>query len=277
MGMFDFWTFLHLQFQNPNISVRRLQLSRHTIYAKLKAIYQPQSLFLMFEFGITPHHQDLKTSEAGVSHQMGYLWMYPHLEQGSQSRLGEISLGFSIIPEGQDHLGVWENVTRMAEKQIPHGRAVQSSRWGLPAVPEVTKGKGLWGGSLWGGQDQQTGGWSIPVSVALEELCRNWDIPNVLVFITRMWLHSSEYSGHTCRINEVKWTEWKTHVSFLNEDPGPIRRTGTVALRCCGVFFCGPCDFMWVKTKRPGFPTCESEGPSQLWYSTALFRTAFKN
>ncbi|XP_021093816.1 transient receptor potential cation channel subfamily V member 3 isoform X4 [Heterocephalus glaber] len=27
------------------------------------------------------------------------------------------------------------------------------------------------------------------------------------------------------RINEVKWTEWKTHVSFLNEDPGPIRRT----------------------------------------------------
>uniref|UniRef100_A0A8C3NJS8 Ion transport domain-containing protein n=1 Tax=Geospiza parvula TaxID=87175 RepID=A0A8C3NJS8_GEOPR len=27
------------------------------------------------------------------------------------------------------------------------------------------------------------------------------------------------------RINEVKWTEWKTHVSFINEDPGP---TGTV-------------------------------------------------
>ncbi|KAM9045233.1 transient receptor potential cation channel subfamily V member 3 isoform 3-T3 [Megaptera novaeangliae] len=27
------------------------------------------------------------------------------------------------------------------------------------------------------------------------------------------------------RINEVKWTEWKTHVSFLNEDPGPGRRT----------------------------------------------------
>ncbi|NWV69661.1 TRPV3 protein, partial [Malurus elegans] len=26
------------------------------------------------------------------------------------------------------------------------------------------------------------------------------------------------------RINEVKWTEWKTHVSFINEDPGP---TGT--------------------------------------------------
>ncbi|NWX60619.1 TRPV3 protein, partial [Promerops cafer] len=23
------------------------------------------------------------------------------------------------------------------------------------------------------------------------------------------------------RINEVKWTEWKTHVSFINEDPGP--------------------------------------------------------
>lgn len=23
------------------------------------------------------------------------------------------------------------------------------------------------------------------------------------------------------RINEVKWTEWKTHVAFINEDPGP--------------------------------------------------------
>uniref|UniRef100_A0A674KFP5 Transient receptor potential cation channel subfamily V member 3 n=1 Tax=Terrapene triunguis TaxID=2587831 RepID=A0A674KFP5_9SAUR len=30
------------------------------------------------------------------------------------------------------------------------------------------------------------------------------------------------------RINEVKWTEWKTHVSFINEDPGP---TGTVNLK----------------------------------------------
>jgi len=29
---------------------------------------------------------------------------------------------------------------------------------------------------------------------------------------------------NTNRINEVKWTEWKTHVSFINEDPGP---TGT--------------------------------------------------
>uniref|UniRef100_A0A8D2PIS5 Transient receptor potential cation channel subfamily V member 3 n=1 Tax=Zosterops lateralis melanops TaxID=1220523 RepID=A0A8D2PIS5_ZOSLA len=26
---------------------------------------------------------------------------------------------------------------------------------------------------------------------------------------------------HLVLINEVKWTEWKTHVSFINEDPGP--------------------------------------------------------
>ncbi|XP_054111601.1 transient receptor potential cation channel subfamily V member 3 isoform X5 [Callithrix jacchus] len=40
------------------------------------------------------------------------------------------------------------------------------------------------------------------------------------------------------RINEVKWTEWKTHVSFLNEDPGPGRRTDGVCLspwpKCSG-------------------------------------------
>uniref|UniRef100_A0A8D0GU96 Transient receptor potential cation channel subfamily V member 3 n=1 Tax=Sphenodon punctatus TaxID=8508 RepID=A0A8D0GU96_SPHPU len=30
------------------------------------------------------------------------------------------------------------------------------------------------------------------------------------------------------RINEVKWTEWKTHVSFINEDPGP---TGTFIIK----------------------------------------------
>eukprot|EP00073_Rattus_norvegicus_P050565 XP_017452949.1 PREDICTED: transient receptor potential cation channel subfamily V member 3 isoform X3 [Rattus norvegicus] len=50
------------------------------------------------------------------------------------------------------------------------------------------------------------------------------------------WLRSRFRMGELCkvadedfrlclRINEVKWTEWKTHVSFLNEDPGPIRRT----------------------------------------------------
>ncbi|OWK14435.1 TRPV3 [Cervus elaphus hippelaphus] len=38
-------------------------------------------------------------------------------------------------------------------------------------------------------------------------------------------LGNSENDYHTLRINEVKWTEWKTHVSFLNEDPGPGRRT----------------------------------------------------
>uniref|UniRef100_A0A8C2VIT4 Transient receptor potential cation channel subfamily V member 3 n=1 Tax=Chinchilla lanigera TaxID=34839 RepID=A0A8C2VIT4_CHILA len=49
------------------------------------------------------------------------------------------------------------------------------------------------------------------------------------------WLRSRFRMGELCkvaeddfrlclRINEVKWTEWKTHVSFLNEDPGPIRR-----------------------------------------------------
>ncbi|KAF5911726.1 hypothetical protein HPG69_015704 [Diceros bicornis minor] len=40
----------------------------------------------------------------------------------------------------------------------------------------------------------------------------------------RLCLRENDY--HTRRINEVKWTEWKTHVSFLNEDPGPGRRTG---------------------------------------------------
>ncbi|XP_036691490.1 transient receptor potential cation channel subfamily V member 3 isoform X8 [Balaenoptera musculus] len=56
------------------------------------------------------------------------------------------------------------------------------------------------------------------------------------------WLRSRFRMGELCkvaeqdfrlclRINEVKWTEWKTHVSFLNEDPGPGRRTGTAAVR----------------------------------------------
>ncbi|XP_033702762.1 transient receptor potential cation channel subfamily V member 3 isoform X5 [Tursiops truncatus] len=50
------------------------------------------------------------------------------------------------------------------------------------------------------------------------------------------WLKSRFQMGELCkvaeqdfrlclRINEVKWTEWKTHVSFLNEDPGPGRRS----------------------------------------------------
>ncbi|XP_019490204.1 PREDICTED: transient receptor potential cation channel subfamily V member 3 [Hipposideros armiger] len=50
------------------------------------------------------------------------------------------------------------------------------------------------------------------------------------------WLRSRFRMGELCkvaeedfrlclRINEVKWTEWKTHVSFLNEDPGRVRRT----------------------------------------------------
>ncbi|XP_027704652.1 transient receptor potential cation channel subfamily V member 3 isoform X3 [Vombatus ursinus] len=49
------------------------------------------------------------------------------------------------------------------------------------------------------------------------------------------WLRSKFRMGELCkvadedfrlclRINEVKWTEWKTHVSFINEDPGPTRR-----------------------------------------------------
>ncbi|XP_043852180.1 transient receptor potential cation channel subfamily V member 3 isoform X1 [Dromiciops gliroides] len=49
------------------------------------------------------------------------------------------------------------------------------------------------------------------------------------------WLRNKFRMGELCkvadedfrlclRINEVKWTEWKTHVSFINEDPGPIRR-----------------------------------------------------
>ncbi|XP_059854681.1 transient receptor potential cation channel subfamily V member 3 isoform X2 [Delphinus delphis] len=56
------------------------------------------------------------------------------------------------------------------------------------------------------------------------------------------WLKSRFQMGELCkvaeqdfrlclRINEVKWTEWKTHVSFLNEDPGPGRRSGTAAVR----------------------------------------------
>lgn len=35
----------------------------------------------------------------------------------------------------------------------------------------------------------------------------------------------TQFMYNVNRINEVKWTEWKTHVSFINEDPGP---TGTV-------------------------------------------------
>lgn len=35
----------------------------------------------------------------------------------------------------------------------------------------------------------------------------------------------TQFMCNANRINEVKWTEWKTHVSFINEDPGP---TGTV-------------------------------------------------
>uniref|UniRef100_A0A8C6A1U1 Transient receptor potential cation channel subfamily V member 3 n=1 Tax=Marmota marmota marmota TaxID=9994 RepID=A0A8C6A1U1_MARMA len=53
------------------------------------------------------------------------------------------------------------------------------------------------------------------------------------------WLRSRFRMGELCkvaegdfrlclRINEVKWTEWKTHVSFLNEDPGPIKRTADI-------------------------------------------------
>ncbi|XP_074046633.1 transient receptor potential cation channel subfamily V member 3 [Macrotis lagotis] len=49
------------------------------------------------------------------------------------------------------------------------------------------------------------------------------------------WLRCKFRMGELCkvadedfrlclRINEVKWTEWKTHVSFINEDPGPLRR-----------------------------------------------------
>ncbi|XP_051847489.1 transient receptor potential cation channel subfamily V member 3-like [Antechinus flavipes] len=48
------------------------------------------------------------------------------------------------------------------------------------------------------------------------------------------WLRCKFRMGELCkvaqedfrlclRINEVKWTEWKTHVSFINEDPGPGR------------------------------------------------------
>ncbi|KAM9033638.1 transient receptor potential cation channel subfamily V member 3-like isoform 1-T1 [Sarcophilus harrisii] len=48
------------------------------------------------------------------------------------------------------------------------------------------------------------------------------------------WLRCKFRMGELCkvaqedfrlclRINEVKWTEWKTHVSFISEDPGPGR------------------------------------------------------
>ncbi|XP_038615305.1 transient receptor potential cation channel subfamily V member 3 isoform X1 [Tachyglossus aculeatus] len=51
------------------------------------------------------------------------------------------------------------------------------------------------------------------------------------------WLRSKFRLGELCkvadndfrlclRINEVKWTEWKTHVSFISEDPGPGRHSG---------------------------------------------------
>uniref|UniRef100_A0A803TTW0 Ion transport domain-containing protein n=1 Tax=Anolis carolinensis TaxID=28377 RepID=A0A803TTW0_ANOCA len=36
------------------------------------------------------------------------------------------------------------------------------------------------------------------------------------------WCKVADNDTRLClRINEVKWTEWKTHVSFINEDPGP--------------------------------------------------------
>lgn len=61
------------------------------------------------------------------------------------------------------------------------------------------------------------------------------DTPNVVLVYLFVFhevrLGNSENDYHTLRINEVKWTEWKTHVSFLNEDPGPGRRTGTAAVR----------------------------------------------
>ncbi|KAM5308439.1 transient receptor potential cation channel subfamily V member 3 isoform 2-T2 [Glossophaga mutica] len=58
------------------------------------------------------------------------------------------------------------------------------------------------------------------------------------------WLRSRFRTGELCkvaegdfrlclRINEVKWTEWKTHVSFLNEDPGPVRRTDLNKIQNC--------------------------------------------
>lgn len=56
-------------------------------------------------------------------------------------------------------------------------------------------------------------------------------MPCYLFASNEVQLRNSEDDCHTCRINEVKWTEWKTHVSFLNEDPGPVRRTGTVPVR----------------------------------------------
>lgn len=31
----------------------------------------------------------------------------------------------------------------------------------------------------------------------------------------------TQFMCNVNRINEVRWTEWKTHVSFINEDPGP--------------------------------------------------------
>ncbi|XP_053130739.1 transient receptor potential cation channel subfamily V member 3 [Hemicordylus capensis] len=36
------------------------------------------------------------------------------------------------------------------------------------------------------------------------------------------WCKVADNDTRLClRINEVKWTEWKTHVAFINEDPGP--------------------------------------------------------
>lgn len=131
----------------------------------------------------------------------------------------------------------------MAEKQIPHGRAVQSSRRGLPAVSAVTQREGLWGSSLDMGRisKQEVGYPHICVSQKRSYVETG---TSQMCLLTEMRSWSSDYSCHTCRINEVKWTEWKTHVSFLNEDPGPIRRTGTIAGRWCGTLFCGSYDFM---------------------------------
>lgn len=126
----------------------------------------------------------------------------------------------------------------MAEKQIPHGRAVQSSRRGLPAVSAVTKGEVFKMGGI---SKQEVGHPHICVSQKRSYVETG---TSQMYLLTKMRSWSSDYNCHTCRINEVKWTEWKTHVSFLNEDPGPIRRTGTIAGRCCGTLFCGSYDFM---------------------------------
>ncbi|KAL8199040.1 UNVERIFIED_CONTAM: Transient receptor putative cation channel subfamily V member 3 [Gekko kuhli] len=40
-------------------------------------------------------------------------------------------------------------------------------------------------------------------------------------FLLGEWCKVADNDTRLClRINEVKWTEWKTHVSFINEDPG---------------------------------------------------------